>query len=331
MYFSFLSKIELWTYFKIMFLIFVAVIMVGLVIKADNLIDKILNKEPSKITESEIVKIAENLMRIQNVANEQRFTNLLDKLEKSNSDALNTAKAYAKATDSRITALGQTVSSLKATFSESKPSDTYVDPLSDAKSYENYDLVRNDIGKEELPVGWVKYHPNWRGEDKLFQYHYPLDFYSTIVKTERPDGSFSYTVENWLQNDYIPYSRGKKYPLNMKSIEFEERLLKEKSFRFNPRLGLGGGITSVSVFPSIDISLFSYGRTEVDMDWRFLILGIGASGFSEDNTEVVGTFSPVMYNVGNFLPLVKNIFLGPVISVDTHSSVGYGGVLSVPF
>jgi hypothetical protein len=62
------------------------------------------------------------------------------------------------------------------------------------------------------------------------------------------------------------------------------------------------------------------------MDWRFLTLGIGG-----DKDEVYGYFMPVQYNIGNFIPLVENMFVGPFIGVGTDTDVTYGAGISVLF
>ena len=109
-------------------------------------------------------------------------------------------------------------------------------------------------------------------------------------------------------------------------IEWARREDKEKGFDWNLRLGFGGVLTLTDVFSGLDLSLASYGRTKRDIDWRFISLGIGG------NTSVLyGYFKPVEYNIGNFIPIVKNLFAGPLIGMGTNSEKIFGVVLSVPF
>lgn len=324
------SWISFWDLFKSIFVVFLAVVIW---VKADGWIDKLSRPQERgpQITEPQILKLAENLIQLQNVASKERFEALEKKLEAQNSAALKAAKEYAKKTDASITSLGSIVSSMKLSFEESKPTDTYVDPEMASRTHETYDLVRKMSDGQDLPVGWFKYHPYYEEDKKTTQVHYPLDYYTTVIKSEHENGTFTYHVEAWVQNDYLVHTKGKKYPLELHPPQFEEKPVKDKKFRFNPRLAIGGSFTSESLFPNLDISAFSYGRTVVDMDWRFLIAGLGAGKGNDDNYEFAGMFSPTQYNIGTFVPLINNLFIGPAVSVDTKSNVGYGASFSVPF
>ena len=320
-------KTSLWDIFKSAFVIFLVVV---LYIKADGWINKFLDSSAPGLTEPQIVRISESVVRIQNIANQQRFKDLEVKLKESNSQALKSAQEYADSTNAHITSLGQVMSQLKTSFEESKPKVVYVDKEVATRSFEHYDLVRK-VGGKKLPVGWVKYHPEWEGEDPLVQYFYPLEYYTNIVRTEHENGTFSYTAETYLENNFVKKSKGIQYPLKLKNITFEEMPFKGKKFRFNPRIALGGGFTTESLFPQLNLSVFSYGRTEVDMDWRFLTVGVGQAGDGDDGNKFVGVFTPLEYNIGKLLPIVDNIFVGPSFSVDSDSKTGYGALLSVPF
>ena len=337
-----MKNIPIWDIFKSLFLIFIAIM---LWVKADAWIASFssANSGP-QITEATITMIASNLVQLQNVANKAEFEKLKSEIlnretryitdtdEKIRS-ALSEAIEYAKRTDSKITTIGETVAKLNSSFKESEASEVYVDAEVASRTYEDYDLVRTMNDGSELPEGWVKYHPYWKGDDKLVQFHYPLKYHTVIVRSEHENGTFAYHTEAWIENDYVKSSKGIKYPIEFESVRFEENPISDKKFRFNPRVGLGGSFTNTAFFPSLDCSLFSYGRTIVDMDWRFVDMGIGGAGLNdkEQDFTLIGSFSPVQYNIGKLLPIVENIFLGPTMSVDTNSDVGYGASLSVPF
>jgi hypothetical protein len=120
-------------------------------------------------------------------------------------------------------------------------------------------------------------------------------------------------------------SKGKKYYFDS-DVQWVKREIKDKKFSFNMRLGFTGGVSNDSVFPALDLSFFSYGRTKRDLDWRFLSIGLGY-----DNDEFLGYLFPFQYNIGNFIPLVENLYIGPLIGVSTDSEVIYGGGLSILF
>ena len=318
---------SIWNITKSLFLIFMAVVIW---VKADAWIDKFFNNSKNGLTVPQVVEISENVMQIHNTTNQHRFDDLEERLRVSDSIALQAAQEYAEATNSQITALGQTVVELKTSFEESKPQEVYTDEEKPTRTFEHFELTRK-VGDKDLPVGWVKYHPDWEGEDPLVQYFYPLEYYNTIVKTEDDEGNFSYTSEVYVENNFVSKSRGIKYPLELKSIEFEEKPINEKKFRFNPRVGLGGGITTEAFFPNLNVSMFSYGRTKVDMDWRFISLGLGVADDDDHGSKLVGVFTPAEYNIGKPLPIVDNVFVGPAISFDTDSEIGLGLTFSVPF
>jgi hypothetical protein len=331
---------SLWDIFKSAFVVFLAVVIW---VKMDGWVNSMASKS-SGITESTITRIASNMIMQQNIASKAEFNKFKKEISERQSryasdtdtkikSALNTALEYNKKTGAQLTALGETVSQMNTSFKETIGK-FYKDPTTDKPStrdYEDYDLERKMSDGSILPEGWVKYHPNWKGPDKLVQYHYPLKYYTTIVRSQHEDGAYAYNVEAWVENDFVKKSKGIKYPLKLQSVHFEEIPLKDKKWRWNPRLGLGAGITSKALFPSLDISAFSYGLTKVDMDWRFLTLGVGYAGLGNTDTKFIGSFTPVQYNLGKVLPFVENLFLGPGVSVDTDSDIGYGGIISVPF
>lgn len=322
---------SLWDIFKSAFVVFLAVVIWT---KGDAWIDKVTRPEQQGpgITEPQITRIAENVIKLQNAANEARFDALEERLKESNSQALAVAQQYAEENDAKITALGETVSSLNTSFNELSASEVYEDPELPTRTYERFDLSKEMADGKQMPLGWVKYHPFWEGDDKLVEYYYPIEYKTTIIRSEHKDGTFTYDVETWAENNFLKSTRGIKYPLDLDNIEFEEKPITEKSFSFNPRFGLGGGVTTESIFPTLDFSLFSYGKTNVDMDWRFLSFGIGMEGANDnEDNSLVGTFSPVQYNIGKPLPYIENIFLAPVFTINTNSETGYGATLTIPF
>ncbi len=72
---------------------------------------------------------------------------------------------------------------------------------------------------------------------------------------------------------------------------------------------------------SVGISLMSYGLTKNDMTWRFLRPGVTLSN------KIGVDLAPVMYNVGEPLPLVSDLYIGPYIGTD-FSNVGVGLLLN---
>jgi len=70
--------------------------------------------------------------------------------------------------------------------------------------------------------------------------------------------------------------------------------------------------------------LFSYGRTKVNPDWSFVGVGVG---FESRNNNAALVLSPVNYNIGKSLPIVRNIYVGPTVGLDTSGKFSVlGGV-----
>lgn len=324
--------ITLWDIMKSMIVIGMVVFMF---FKGDGLwakiSDTINNHKGSglEITEPILNRIAENAVLLQNRANDARFKRLEDKLNDSNSLALKIAKDYAKRTDSRISSIGQVVAEMRSSFNTQKP-EKYIDKEKISRSYDDIDIKRKMPNGEELPTGWVKYHPALKGEDPFTVFNYPLEYYTTVIRSEKEDGTFSYSVDAYVENNYVKSSRGKKFPIHIKNVSFEDRKITEKHFRFNPRLALSGAINDKNMFPMLNMSLWSYGRTKRDMDWRFFIVG---AGLYSSGSTTYGAFalSPVEYNLGNHVPFVENFFVGPTINFNSSGDVGYGIQFSIPF
>lgn len=117
---------------------------------------------------------------------------------------------------------------------------------------------------------------------------------------------------------------GVSYPVKISESEFVEEL-PEAEFRFSPRLYLGVDFGAkvypeprAEVAPNLEVALFSYGQTTKNPDFTFL--GLGAS--YQTQSETLGAVvTPVAYNVGNHLPLIDNLYVGPSIAADTGGGV----------
>jgi len=314
-----------------------SIIVIGIVallfFKGDLYWDKVAsamgNKNSTQITRPVLERITENAVRLSNKANDKRFSELEKKLDRSNSIALKIAKEYANKTGSNLKTLGQIVADMKSSFNTQKP-DKYIDKEKISRSYDDVDIVRTMPNGEQLPMGWVKYHPALNDEDPFTVFNYPLEYYTTIVKTENEDGLFSYSVDAYVENNYVKKVRGKKFPLHIKNVTFEEKLIKDKKFRFNPRIALGGAFNDKNIFPMLNVSLWSYGRTKRDMDWRFGIFGAGAYS-SNGSTYGALSASPFEYNLGNHIPYIENLFIGPTFNFTTGGDTAFGFEISIPF
>jgi hypothetical protein len=334
-----MEKITIWDITKIV----AAVAFVGFlwtqVNVVGNALDSWLNRPATPaITETQITRIAEDIMHAQVVANKAQFKELQKQMAESESRALEAAKALIKEQGGQISELGQAIATLNTSINEIE--DGQIQRI-DAPDKEKEVLVvpadRPAANGRMIPAGNMYVNPNQSDPDKRYLYTpAPLDFYFDIVHTQDPDGDYNkggVTVSMAVESPTMPtkdargnWVYGERFPVTIKSFDYARKPISDKSFRFNPRLGLGGAWTTEFLAPQLDVSFWSYGKTDVDMDWRFVDLGIGGN-----DEKFTFTFVPVSYNIGKLLPIVDNIFLGPAVGVDSDSKTSYGGTLSVPF
>jgi len=186
-----------------------------------------------------------------------------------------------------------------------------------------------DADGNSFPVAWVMFYPNRPKGEQWKTGTYPLEFHERIVlaETDKADKDYRLDVigETWIENNQMKETRGQKFPIELESFEWVRRELKDKKWGFNPRISLGFN-AGTTMFPSLNMSFFSYGKTKGDMDWKFLTTGIG--GNSEDWQVHL---SPASYNIGKPIPLIDNVFLGPYISYDGSGDTGFGVIGDVPF
>lgn len=154
----------------------------------------------------------------------------------------------------------------------------------------------------------------------------PRNYFVTNIISQDEEG------RDIIYNKFEIEVNGKKYPVNISKSETLQKV-PESEFWFNPRLYLGVGVgptivnkVSAEVIPYLDVSLFSYGKNKAESTWTFLGLGLGMHAI---NKTPALTLNPVSYNVGEPLPLVDNLFIGPSVSVDTEANVSVFGSIRV--
>ena len=198
-------------------------------------------------------------------------------------------------------------------------------------SYEFKKIYAKDAEGKPFPVAWVMYYPYQTPDKKWKSGTYPMEYHTTIIESQNKDGSFDRAAEFHIENNRNKETRGHEYPIQMTGIQWEKFELSDKRFYWwNPRVAFGAAFTNTDISPNLNLSLSSYGVTERDMDWRLFTFGLGVSAASED-TNFNFIFEPFSWNVGNALPLVENLFTGPVISVDQEAEYSFGVQLSIPF
>jgi hypothetical protein len=297
-----------------------AIIIVGVCLYNINAFTAFLNKPG--VDEASLTRIAENVMKVQMSENRKEFKEMLSLLKDTNSLALQVAKNN----NERLDELGRVTSSLSASRKLNTSSEhTYTK----GKEYDHFftKIYRTDPDGKEYPVAWAMFQPN-KPEGKRWKTGaYPLKFFTNVVETEQDDGKYNRYVEINLTGPGNKESRDKFFKVKVEDIKWAKNPKTDKSFMFNPRLSFGGFIGSSDIYPGIDLSLFSYGKTKRDMLFRFLVLGAGGN-----EEKFYGNLRPIEYNIGTLLPVVENFFAGPSWTISSGLEKPVFGVnFSVPF
>lgn len=184
--------------------------------------------------------------------------------------------------------------------------------------------LNEPFNKTKIPFGQVKFS-SWREKPWDLQIK-PREYSVVTVLSTDPDG------RHYVHNKFQVGVDNKKYNVPIEKADFIE-VYPENEFRFNPQLmlGLGGGMHLDSplrgeVDPNISLSLFSYGKTKINPTFMFLLLG---AGYEINDQYFNFMLSPVMYNIGEPIPLVRNLYLGSSLSVDFKGSFGVFGNIGV--
>lgn len=278
-----------------------------------------------RLDETVITRIAENVMKASLAENDKKLETLIAALKAKDSETLKTIKANSE----NIKEVGLIVAEIKGKSSSAK-SDVISDGGDHSRDIDTTVVYQTVADNKKLPVATVYYSPNVKDNvEKWGIQTHPIDYYASVVSTEDKDGHDNRYVELWAENNFTPQSKGKKFPITLKNVDWVKKEISDKSFMFNPRLAITAALGLDAIYPNLDLSLFSYGRTKRDMDWRFLSIGVGG-----DRDNMYLGITPLSYNVGQFLPLIENMFVGPYVGTSFKAlgtNLNYGMTLSIPF
>lgn len=268
--------------------------------------------------------LAESAKRIEAVAENIVITRVQENnalLKKRISETDERILQLVESRDMQIMEIGSAVVDLKQTVQKWIESDHRYSKGSE-NDHEFVKIYQKASDGGEYPIAWAMYYPNRPGE-KWKTGTYPLQINSRIILT---DGAEKDAVINiWAENNQMKETRGNKYPLKLGDVEWVRREIRDKKFSFNTRLGLGITAEITEVYPTLDLSFFSYGRTSRDLDWRILSVGIGMADLLSID------LSPIEYNAGNAIPLIENLFFGPSVRINAMGQYGFGLKTSVLF
>jgi hypothetical protein len=286
-------------------------------------------RKPATKQEPTFIKIEDTAMKTELLLNKER----LRKLEAMLLEQGSIIVKYAKDNKEHIDELAKITAGLKQQV-ETKGSSDKKYKGKDEKDKNKYffkKIYMKDIKGEEFPAAWIMFYPN-RDEDEQWKSGtYPLEFEMNVVESQSKDGTENRYAELFVLNNQMKETKGKRFPVEVKDIKWEKAPLGDKSFSFNMRISAyanalvdSGGEGSFA--PGLGISFFSYGRTNRDMDWKFL--GVGAA---YDGSEGYLFVEPFAWNLGEALPLIDNLFIGPIGGMNMKGEWSVGAGISIPF
>ena len=189
-------------------------------------------------------------------------------------------------------------------------------------------LYEQGINNDKIPFGSVGFNATSSAPWNLSVY--PRKYYSILSLGKKSDGT---TIA--YSQMYIEDKDGNKHKIAIDEKSFYEQV--DKTYRFywwNPRImaGYGVGARFNNGFSSIinaQLYTSSYTANQSRPTWSFFGAGIG---YDLTNSSVIGTVSPVAYNLFHTTDLIQNFYVAPVISLSfLDSSIGVHASASLIF
>ena len=228
--------------------------------------------------------------------------------------------AFAKSENAKIHTIGKVVASIQRTLEKSESDHVYKPGSKDPNEQYFKKILLTDAEGKQFPIAGAFFYPNRKEQWKVVTYpDWKLNVDTVLMKG---DTEKAFT-KVWFENPQFAETKGKQYPMEIASSKWVTEKPKEKKFSWNPRLALNLTYDVENVYPGLTMSMFSYGLSKSDSNFKFLDIGVGV-----DKDSMYGVFSPVSYNM-KFLPFVENLFVGPTVSYDINE-LKIGVSLSVP-
>jgi hypothetical protein len=234
--------------------------------------------------------------------------------------------------DSRLSAVGRTVGTIKRKVASIESSDR-VGPenpnpvicedgkLVDIHGYTKKAQIKEIKDSNEAPLAEVEFNA---AKKKPWSYEIYKRNYRLVTVVGRKE-SGQLTFHHKLEYSIL----GKHYKVNLLSSDYMQVSLKSKMFWLNPKLDLnffvGGNVhgfaqgpgrpeSLVSLGVDVGLSLSSYGETEVDSWFRLFRFSVG---YNAERQAAHFSFAPFAFNIGKPLPLLTNLYLTPQLGIDT--------------
>jgi hypothetical protein len=267
------------------------------VVKQKELVDNIMRSQSQYATRDDINKfIKENGVNLKAIQED------LDKLHASIS-AVNVVTVHSS---------GQQGNNLPSTGTgNTNPNPPSDDPYGYQHKTQLLSLVEQ-FGNMSIPFGEVGFSA-WQTQPWSVNIP-PREYHVTnVIGTDENQRTYIY-------NKFSVKVQDKDYDLKITKAETKQEFPTAKWSWFNPRLfvGIDGGVNVNQVkgefTPSLDVGIMSYGRYKTQPDFSVLQVGAGFGTVSKKPQLIV---TPVTYNVGQHLPLMNNMYVGPSVHIGT--------------
>lgn len=221
---------------------------------------------------------------------------------------------------------GQVGTNVSSTGSTPNPTPSVAPPVDMFGYFKNRQTLKLDekFADASVPFGEVGFSA-W--QEKPWDINVSPREYkaTTVLGTDENQRQYAY-------NKFIIKVGDKEYPVKIASNQFEQEYPSPKFSFWNPRLYLGidGGINVTTVrgevTPNVSLGIMSYGKFKNQPDLSILQLGVGY-GIDSKTPQLMVT--PITYNIGQHIPLMTNLHVGPTLQVGTNGDVTIGGGLRV--
>ena len=202
------------------------------------------------------------------------------------------------------------------------PANTPVDPYGYSKNAQSLALTE-PFGTTNVPVANITFQA-WQKDPWTIDEKPRTYTAINILGTDENGKSYTYSK-------FAVTTDGKTYDININDAKLVEEL-PESKFRFSPRIYLGlsfGTLISQPQFafvPNLELVLFNRGLTNTYPVWTFL--GIGG-GYSFNANHLQFLISPVSYNVGQYIPFLKNLYVSSDLGINMHGEFSILGGIKV--
>lgn len=188
------------------------------------------------------------------------------------------------------------------------------DPFGYQQKQQNLAL-NEDFPNLKVPIGNVGFSA-WQQKPwdiQISPREYNVD---TVVGTDANERQTFY-------NKFTVKVDNKTYDIPIKNATTKQEVPKASFSFWNPRLylGLDAGINvsglKGNVTPDINVQVASYGKYKSQPDFSIAQVGVGYDMVSKAPTF---SFRPVSYNVGQHIPLMTNLYVGPAVQLSTQGN-----------